>query len=121
MTYQDLVAEFYREKAGRAAPHPREALAFIREEMKEVNLAYWEWASTGDARPLMKELADLVNVCYGQALAVGGDLDVAFLLVHESNMTKERTEVGKVQKGPDYVEPDMTPAFHEAFMKEQGQ
>ena len=36
-------------------------------------------------------------------------------------MTKERTEVGKVQKGPDYVEPDMTPAFHEAFMKEQGQ
>lgn len=59
----------------------------------------------------LKELADLVYVCYQLAAAVGWDLDEALRRVHISNMSKLvngrplRREDGKVLKGPNYREP----------------
>ena len=63
----------------------------------------------------LKELADLVYVCFQYAANMGWDLDEALDRVHESNMTKLgedgkpiRREDGKVLKGPNYKAPDLT-------------
>ena len=60
----------------------------------------------------LKELADLVYVCYQFAASQEWDLDEAMRRVHESNMSKldangkpiYRAD-GKVLKGPNYKEP----------------
>ena len=60
---------------------------------------------------VLKELSDLVFVCYQFAAARGWDLDTAMLLVFESNMSKLvdgkplRRDDGKVLKGPNYQPP----------------
>jgi predicted HAD superfamily Cof-like phosphohydrolase len=65
---------------------------------------------------MAKELADLVIVTYGAALTHGIDLERAVKLVHRSNMTKlvdgkpVLRDDGKVLKGPNYREPDMSSA-----------
>ena len=63
----------------------------------------------------LKELADLVYVCYQYAENLGWDLDEALDRVHQSNMTKLgadgkpiRREDGKVLKGPNYKPPTLT-------------
>jgi predicted HAD superfamily Cof-like phosphohydrolase len=63
----------------------------------------------------LKELADLVYVCFQYAENLGWDLDEALDRVHQSNMTKLgedgnpiRREDGKVLKGPDYQPPTLT-------------
>ncbi len=63
----------------------------------------------------LKELADLVYVCYGYAATFGWDLDEAVERVHESNMSKLGDdgkpiyrEDGKVMKGPNYKKPDLS-------------
>jgi len=63
----------------------------------------------------LKELADLVYVCYQYAANMGWDLDVALDRVHQSNMSKLgedgkpiRREDGKVLKGPNYKPPTLT-------------
>ena len=63
---------------------------------------------------LVKELSDLVFVCYQFAAAFGIDLDKAMSLVFESNLSKldERGKPkyradGKVLKGPNYTPPDL--------------
>jgi len=63
----------------------------------------------------LKELADLVYVCFQYAANMGWDLDEALDRVHQSNMTKLgedgkpiRREDGKVLKGPNYKAPDLT-------------
>jgi NTP pyrophosphatase (non-canonical NTP hydrolase) len=59
----------------------------------------------------LKELADLVFVCYQFAAARGWNLDAAMNRVFESNMSKLvdgkplRREDGKVLKGPNYQPP----------------
>jgi predicted HAD superfamily Cof-like phosphohydrolase len=59
----------------------------------------------------LKELADLVFVCYQYAAARGWNLDTAMTRVFESNMSKLvdgkplRREDGKVLKGPNYQPP----------------
>jgi NTP pyrophosphatase (non-canonical NTP hydrolase) len=59
----------------------------------------------------LKELADLVFVCYQYAAARGWDLDTAMRRVFESNMSKlvdgkpQRRADGKVMKGPNYQPP----------------
>lgn len=59
----------------------------------------------------LKELADLVFVCYQYAAARGWNLDMAMNRVFESNMSKLvdgkplRREDGKVLKGPNYQPP----------------
>ena len=63
---------------------------------------------------LVKELSDLVFVCYQFAAAYNIDLDKAMTLVFESNLSKldEQGEPiyredGKVLKGPNYQPPDL--------------
>ena len=62
----------------------------------------------------LKELADLVYVCYQYAENMGWDLDEAMYRVHESNMSKLDEEGkpiyredGKVLKGPNYKQPQL--------------
>jgi hypothetical protein len=65
----------------------------------------------GGRADVAKELADAVITLYGTAVTMGIDLDEAVRLVHASNMTKSGVDSdGKVTKGPNYVEPDMSPA-----------
>ena len=63
----------------------------------------------------LKELADLVYVCYQYAANMNWFLDEALNRVHESNMSKLDEdgkpiyrEDGKVLKGPNYKPPDLS-------------
>ena len=63
----------------------------------------------------LKELADLVYVCYQYAENMGWFLDEAMNRVHESNLSKLDEdgkpiyrEDGKVLKGPNYKPPDLS-------------
>lgn len=62
----------------------------------------------------LKELADLVFVCFQFAAAAGWELDEALDRVFESNMSKlvdgkvVKREDGKVLKGPNYQPPYLT-------------
>jgi len=63
---------------------------------------------------VVKELSDLVFVCYQFAATYNIDLDKAMTLVFESNMSKLDEqgmpiyrEDGKVLKGPNYQPPDL--------------
>lgn len=63
---------------------------------------------------VVKELSDLIYVCYGLAARIGIDINEAFRLVHESNMSKlgddgkpVLREDGKIMKGPNYHSPDL--------------
>ena len=63
----------------------------------------------------LKELADLVYVCYQYAENMRWDLDEALNRVHESNMSKLGDDNkpiyrddGKVLKGPNYKPPDLS-------------
>ena len=62
----------------------------------------------------LKELADLVYVCYQYAANMGWFLDEALDRVHQSNMSKLGRDGkpiyrddGKVLKGPDYEPPTL--------------
>ena len=97
-------------------PDPRLYETLISEE-------YDEWFDAGevedgltlDNSPYnpseeLKELADLVYVCYGYANAKGWDLDEAIRRVHINNLgrciqpdgTIQRREDGKILKNKDY-------------------
>ena len=63
----------------------------------------------------LKELADLVYVCYQYAENMGWNLDEALNLVHLSNLSKLDgdgepiyRDDGKVLKGPNYKPPDLS-------------
>lgn len=66
-----------------------------------------------DRNALAKELADLKYVTYGTDDTFGIPGDVVFAEVHRSNMSKLAggkpvyRDDGKVQKGPDYLPPDI--------------
>ena len=62
----------------------------------------------------LKELADLVYVCYQYAVNMGWDLDRALALIHKSNLSKLDEdgkpiyrEDGKILKGPNYKKPNL--------------
>ena len=61
----------------------------------------------------LKELADLVYVCFQYAACMQWDLDEALRRVHVSNLSKLvdgkplRREDGKVLKGPNYAPPSL--------------
>ena len=63
---------------------------------------------------VLKELSDVVFVCYQFAAAYGLDLDTAMQRVYESNMSKLDDDGnpiyrddGKVLKGPNYKKPEL--------------
>jgi predicted HAD superfamily Cof-like phosphohydrolase len=82
----------------------------ITEEYNELRDEF-EIELDGSKTDQLKELADLVFVCYQYAAARGWDLDTAMRRVFESNMSKlvdgkpQRRADGKVMKGPNYQPP----------------
>jgi predicted HAD superfamily Cof-like phosphohydrolase len=87
----------------------------IRLRGKLIEEEYEELFDATSTENLLKELADLVYVCYGFAATFGWDLDVAFNRVHQSNMSKLGDdgkpiyrEDGKVLKSKNYVAPDLS-------------
>ena len=97
-------------------------LDLVREEASEFLVAADEvYADTENNKrrsELLKELSDLVFVCYQFAAAYGLDLDAALRRVYESNMSKldEDGKViyradGKVLKGPNYEPPNLDGLF----------
>ena len=86
-------------------------LDLIEEEVQELR--------DGLGKKSMLEIADaltdILYVVYGAGHSFGIDLDECFDEVHSSNMTKlgedgrpMYPEDGKVMKGPNYREPDLT-------------
>jgi len=92
-------------------------LGLIEEEGNEFKEAILTWADAPSKEAkahALKELADLVYVCYQMAAFLSVDLDEALDRVHASNMSKldENGNIvynasGKVMKGPNYREPDL--------------
>jgi len=98
----DMVKEFMSVTGQVVDPELYEKL--IEEE-------FYEWKMEfPNTAPELKELADLVYVCYGYAEARGYDLDEALVRVHQNNLgrciqpdgTVQRREDGKIIKNPDY-------------------
>ena len=88
----------------------------ITEEFKEFLEADGMLFRNGNEYPAncLKELSDLVYVCYQYAANMGWDLDEAMFRVHQSNMSKLDDEGkpiyredGKVLKGPNYKPPNL--------------
>jgi predicted HAD superfamily Cof-like phosphohydrolase len=90
----------------------------IREEAGEFLVAsdecFADPENTKAREEVVKELSDLVFVCYQFAATYGIDLDKAMNLVYESNLSKLDEqgkpiyrEDGKVLKGPNYAPPDL--------------
>ncbi len=84
--------------------------SLIDEEWSEFHEAFHH---KDDAEEL-KELSDLVYVCYQYAVNKGWDLDEAMRRIHLSNMSKLgpdglpiRRGDGKVLKGPNYRPPNL--------------
>ena len=83
----------------------------IEEEFRELEEAFGAEFDGITKEEQLKELADLVFVCYQYAAARGWNLDVAMRRVFESNMSKLvdgkplRRADGKVLKGPNYQPP----------------
>lgn len=84
--------------------------SLIDEEWSEFHEAYHHEPQDH----VLKELADLVYVCFQYAANEGWDLDEAMDRVHKSNMSKLGEdgnpiyrEDGKVLKGPNYKPPHL--------------
>ena len=119
----DQAKEFrskYRLKNDRARPANTYQKNLIVEEFKEFLEADGFLFKHGNnvQEECLKELADLVYVCYQYAENMGWFLDEALNRVHESNMSKLDAdgkpiyrEDGKVLKGPNYKPPDLSDLF----------
>jgi len=88
-------------------------LSLIKEEYNEF---FQEVSNPGASNAdMLKELGDLVFVCYQFAAVMGWDLDEAMNRILASNMSKLddngepiRNEDGKIMKGPNYFKPDLS-------------
>jgi len=85
-------------------------LGLIREEYSELRDAHYDCDVSAEAT--LKELADVVYVCFQYAENLEWDLNTALARVHESNMSKLgqdgkpiRRNDGKILKGPNYRPP----------------
>jgi predicted HAD superfamily Cof-like phosphohydrolase len=112
MTHQHE-ALTWRSAFGIATPAPDTAgfqLGLIDEEFTE----FLEANAEDDEAHTLKELTDLVFVCYQFAASKGWNLDLALTRVFESNMSKLDIdgkpilrEDGKILKGSGYFEPQL--------------
>ena len=92
-------------------------LGLITEESAEfsdaISLATADLSNKRAREEALKELADLVFVCYQFAAMAGWDLDEALQRVFDSNLSKLvdgkplKREDGKVLKGPNYRKPSL--------------
>ena len=92
MTPAEMLAEFHQAFGVHIEPRPtfpptpviEQRLELLREECAEVEGAVFG----GSLADIAHELADVVYVAYGTALAYGIDLDPVIAEVHRANMTK---------------------------------
>jgi predicted HAD superfamily Cof-like phosphohydrolase len=87
-------------------------LELINEEVQELK----DGIAKGSMLEIADALTDILYVVYGAGHAFGIDLDECFFEVHRSNMTKlgpdgrpVYRDDGKVLKGENYLQPDLTP------------
>ncbi len=124
LTPYDMVLEFHKTfGAGINEDIQNDTIRFfreklIREEEAEVSKELFPLNDIVSKSKLTKELADLMYVTIGTAIAFGLPLEEVFAEVHKSNMsklTKEgyvlRREDGKVLKSDQYQEPDLEKYF----------
>jgi len=103
----DMVREFA--EVTQQKPDPALYMDLVHEEYSE-----WYESLVGTEHEL-KELADLVYVCYGFANAMGYDLDEAIHRVHKNNLgrciqpdgTVKRRADGKILKNKGYPKVDL--------------
>ncbi len=115
-TLQDQAVEFrqaYNLPGGTSQRGVQKSL--IDEEWSEFHEAYHHEETANQ----LKELADLVYVCYQYAESQDWDLDEAMRRVHTSNMSKLGEDGkpiyrgdGKVLKGPNYAPPELNNLIH---------
>ena len=108
--------EAYHLTQSPSAPARSRQRNLITEEFKEFleAEAMFYLSNPQNKANILKELADLVYVCYQYAANLGWDLDEAMHRVHESNMSKLDKygkpiyrDDGKVLKGPNYAPPNL--------------
>ena len=117
-------AKEFREKYNLKSSHDRTTRAvqkeLIIEEFKEFLKAegFLFMHGKNHQEHALKELADLVYVCYQYAANMGWFLDEALDRVHKSNLSKLDEEGnpiyredGKVLKGPNYKPPNLEDLF----------
>ena len=121
-TFISEQAKEFRTKYGIKNSHGRQVTSYqknlIVEEFKEFLEADGFLFRHGQnvQEECLKELADLVYVCYQYAENMNWFLDEALNRVHISNMSKlgedgkpkYREKDGKVLKGPNYKPPDLS-------------
>ena len=98
-------------------------LTLINEEHRELLEAHLKIRDyEGAEADCLKELADLVYVCFQYAENLDWDLMEALRRVHKSNMSKlgedgkpVRRDDGKVLKGPNYRPPVLDDLTHTTF------
>lgn len=121
VTQQQMVERFTKAVGQPVDQEPTPEVARLRQDliMEEAG-EVWEELERPviNKATLTKELADLLYVVHGTAVAFGLPLEPAFVRVHESNMSKLDTdykpifnEAGKVMKGPFYKPPSLEDLF----------
>jgi predicted HAD superfamily Cof-like phosphohydrolase len=137
VSLQDLVFDFHEKFGCLIDARTREAIHFrlslVDEETGELFDEMYDGTAEGildldcvrdvdeiDFQAVAKEMADTVYVLFGTAITLGIDLDKAVRLIHKSNMSKLGVDGnpkygpnGKVLKGDNYVEPDMSSCVKE--------
>ena len=110
-TYQKQAREFRTAYGLKSSMANRQMQANL---IAEENLEFLHANDHEDRCSCLKELTDLVYVCFQYAANMGWDLDEAMIRVHESNMSKLGPdgkpiyrEDGKVLKGPNYQPPHL--------------
>jgi len=116
---QEQAKEFrklYKIESSDSKPVRKYQLDLITEEFNEFIEAEGMLFRESDRfkEECLKELADLVYVCYQYAANMGWDLDRALELIHKSNLSKLDEngkpiyrEDGKILKGPNYKKPNL--------------
>ena len=103
VTDQGKVAIFYVDKLGRY-PTQFEARSRLDEELMELEVAL----NGGTDEAVIHEMVDVMYTLYGYAISRGWNLPEAFDRVHAANMTKDKTDSGKVKKGAGFIPADLT-------------
>lgn len=121
VTQQQMVERFTKAVGQPVDQEPTPEVARLRQDLiMEEAAEVWDELERPviNKAALTKELADLLYVVHGTAVAFGLPLEPAFVRVHESNMSKLDTdykpifnEAGKVMKGPFYKPPSLEDLF----------
>ena len=108
--------ETFGQEVRTKARFPNEKIVNLRLDLIEEELSeFREAVEKKDIKEVADALTDILYVTYGAGHAFGINLDKCFEEVQNSNMSKLGSdgkpiynENGKVMKGPDYFEPNLS-------------